>query len=392
MEDAREKGVEPVKASMYRTIFNTRFNLRFKKPHTDTCTTCDTLENQIKYGETEDVIAEKKKEQEEHLLQQEKAKDAKKRAMHFAKAMGKTVRAVCFDLEKTLPTPLLTCSKVFYLRQLWTYNFAVHDLVTNDASMFMWHESDGSRGSAEVSSCLLRYIHDLPTTVRHLIAFSDNAGGQNKNVHVVKFWAYVVNSTHLETVDHKFLVSGHSYMECDRDFGLIEVLRKKSTNLFVPDDWMTLVTKASRKFSVFRMSNTSFKSIAPLNKVLPVKSIPGIRKMQWLHFTKDEPTTLFYKMSMEDDAPFLTKSLRIATVGRPPVFPIELPCLYSGPLPIRKTKYDNLIQLLPYIPPIHHSFYTTLAHTTARKRQSQVLQDEVDNMDDSILTDTDLSD
>lgn len=45
--------------------------------------------------------------------------------------------AVCFDLQKMLPTPVLTSTRVYYSRRLWTYNFNVHDTGTDNALMFL---------------------------------------------------------------------------------------------------------------------------------------------------------------------------------------------------------------------------------------------------------------
>ena len=53
-----------------------------------------------------------------------------------------------------------------------------------------------------------------------LIAFSDACGGQNRNINIVCFWMYVVGSSDFSyaTVDHKFMLSGHSYLPNDRDY------------------------------------------------------------------------------------------------------------------------------------------------------------------------------
>ena len=36
---------------------------------------------------------------------------------------------ITFDLQQNLPTPNLNHNDIFYLRQLWTYNFGIHDCV-----------------------------------------------------------------------------------------------------------------------------------------------------------------------------------------------------------------------------------------------------------------------
>ncbi|GFR84547.1 hypothetical protein ElyMa_004153200 [Elysia marginata] len=121
--------------------------------------------------------------------------------------------------------------------------------------LFMWHEGQASRGPNEIGSCLLRYIreNDIP---ENIIAFTDSCGGQNRNLKICLFWLYVVddNSNRVSVCDQKFFVPGHSYMSCDRDFGIIEQHKPRHPNIFIYDDWVELVQGASKKFTVFKMS------------------------------------------------------------------------------------------------------------------------------------------
>lgn len=370
-EFCTEKKKNPVKLSYYRHIFNTCFNLSFHRPYTDTCTLCDQINNKINTATSEEATVAKTS-REVHLKKAETARHAKNEA--GAKAAQSTDRvAICFDLQKTLPTPLLTNSKVFYLRQLWTYNFGIHDLASGQAHMFMWHEGEASRGSQEIISCLLKFISSLPPTVKHIDAFSDNAGGQNKNKHVIKFWNYVVSNTQIETVNHKFLVSGHSFMECDQDFGLIEKVKRKTSFVFIPDDWMNIVAKSSKKFLVIKMTQNDFKSIAPLNEIMK-NNVQGLRKMQWFHFQKQSPCILYFKDTLSEEFPFTTVDLKkCGRAGRPQRTPLilDLPPLYQGPLKIKLPKYKNLLELLPFIPPIHHDFYRELQHDETSNRSTR---------------------
>nr|XP_022906720.1 uncharacterized protein LOC111418411 isoform X1 [Onthophagus taurus] len=360
LEFCHENSIQhTVKESFYRFIFTTQFNLSFKRPHTDTCTTCDALENKINNDPNAEVVKNSKIQKDVHLRKAEKARSEKDDAKKLAKDNATTVKAICFDLEKTLPTPVLTCSKVYYLRQLWTYNFAVHDLANNQASMFMWHEGEASRGSQEIGSCLIRYVQQLPNSIEHLIAFSDNAGGQNKNNNIIKFCRHIVQTTSIQRIDHKFLISGHSYMECDQHFGIIEKSKKKNQYIFVPDDWFNVVAHASRKFTVVRMAIESFMSVQPMKKSIK-DSIRGLRNVQWFRLEKDKPDTLLYKNNFED-MDFVEFDLRKQKKGRPNAH-YELSLLYPTPPLIKTAKYENLQQLLPFIPPIYHNFYTTLKH------------------------------
>lgn len=138
-----------------------------------------------------------------------------------------------------MPTPNVSTSKAYYLRQLWTYNLGIHTLQTGTAHFFMWHEGQASRGCQEISSCQLKYIRSLTPSVKHIKAFSDNCRGQNKSHYTVKFWMYIIRNNVIETEDHRYFLSGHSNNECDQDFGLIEAKKKKpkGTSKYLNTGW-----------------------------------------------------------------------------------------------------------------------------------------------------------
>ena len=76
------------------------------------------------------------------------------------------------------------------------------------------------------------------TGAKHLIAYSDSCGGQNRNINIVCLWLHIVSSLEFSNkmIDHKFKVSGHSYLPNDRDFGGVEPARKRVSSLYVPED------------------------------------------------------------------------------------------------------------------------------------------------------------
>lgn len=363
VQSCNDKNIEtPVKESYYRQIFNTKFNLSFKKPLSDTCNTCDQLNIKIKHGID---IEESKKTKELHLRKAEKARSCKNDALAEAKEDA-SVKAICFDLEKTLPNPVLTCNKIYYLRQLWSYNLNIHDLGSGQASMYMWDECQASRGSQEVGSCLLKFALNLPDTIKKLVAFSDNCGGQNKSKYIVRFWMYILQNTKLESIDHKFFIAGHSYNECDQDFGLIEKSKRNTQYIFVPDDWRQVVAKAHRKFQVVKMTSSDFVSVEKMNDSIKV-SVVGISKFQWIHFEKNKPYILFYKNCLNEDLPFQQMDLRESKNAGRPSAKFTVTPLYESLLPITTKKYKDLQTLLQFLPPIYHDFYTNLPHAAKRK-------------------------
>ena len=137
-----------------------------------------------------------------------------------------------FDFQQNLPLPTLTHSDVFYCRQLWVYNFGIHDCVSDKGVMHLWDETTAKRGSSEVASCLHRCLSQRSTGAKHLVLFSDGCPGQNKNRIIATFLLKLVHDGQFEQVDHFFLVRGHTFLPNDRDFSVIE--RKKDGGKSIP--------------------------------------------------------------------------------------------------------------------------------------------------------------
>ena len=177
---------------MYRDIFNGEFNLGFGLPRTDTCAKCDKLYLSIQAAEGTEEKEQKEMELENH---QEKARagyemkredkqgaisswDGKARPIGSSGVRNRSKDAVdmiTYDFQQNLPTPNLQHNDMFYKRQLWTYNFGIHDCVANQGYMFMWDETIAKRGSVEVASCLHQFLTEFNTGARYVsvISFPD---------------------------------------------------------------------------------------------------------------------------------------------------------------------------------------------------------------------------
>ena len=200
-EECESHNGQPVKKWWYDKIFTEEFNLSFKKPSTDTFSTCDSLQNILDTGDDprhQDTVTAK----ERHLERAEMARKAFDDSMHAA---GETPQKSVFDLQKkTLPTPQLQTNKVFYFRQMWTYNLNIHDTATCKGNMYMWDEQTASRGSQEIASCLIKFCKNLPVSVIKLTSFSDCCGGQNRNENIAMAWMYICKNSKKIEVDHTF--------------------------------------------------------------------------------------------------------------------------------------------------------------------------------------------
>ena len=191
-------------------------------PRTDTCSFCDEKNIELKrLKDARDPAATPLEAQIKFHKASAKAAHAIMRV--YKKDRDSTLAAFSKDLQQTLPTPRLSAGILYYKRKLWTYSFGVHNLKTDESYFYVWHEGEGKRGSNEVASCVYHYFENyVGDRVKKLVIFSDNCGGQNKNINIVLFYLRLIQSGRFDNIQHYFLVSGHSYLPNDSDFGNFE--------------------------------------------------------------------------------------------------------------------------------------------------------------------------
>ncbi|XP_046827868.1 uncharacterized protein LOC124428160 [Vespa crabro] len=116
-------------------------------------------------------------------------------------------------------------------------------------------------GAQEIVSCILKHVKNLRSE-RHIIPYSDMCAGQNRNIKVALMWLKIVQTleNNVEIIDHKFLISGHSFLPNDRHFCLVEMSLKKNNLLFVPQDQYKIIKKCRKdnNFIVNEMRQEDF--------------------------------------------------------------------------------------------------------------------------------------
>ena len=216
-----------VSFSYFRNIFVSYFNLGFSTPRVDSCTSCERLKNQLNVCYLESMKVKLQTELRVHKL----------RAKSFYELMKHdNIYSLAVDLQAVHNIPKLTVQECYYSRQLGLYNLGICDLTSQKNFCYTWLECQSGRGSNEVASALIDYIHNhltrnvgfLSKTV--LRVFMDGCGGQNKNHTMVTAMASILrtmcNVGHIELI---YPVRGHSFLPCDRVFGRINRdLRKKT--------------------------------------------------------------------------------------------------------------------------------------------------------------------
>jgi hypothetical protein len=363
---------ECVSENIFREIFTTEYNLSFKRRHTDTCKTCDEINNGLRSS----LISEQHKNElkgkhKAHLELVENVRSVFVADVDNASNSDNKTVVLTFDLQKTLETPSLSTSVAYYKRQLWTYNLCIYDEGKKQAFMYVWSENVASRGGQEIGSCLIKHFKThIPADTTKIILYSDSCGGQNKNIKLTmllkKYLHDLTPENALQSIEQKYFTSGHSYNSCDRCFGVIEKHRKTKDQIYTPNDWLNLIAeakKSSPQFIVYMMQKFDFVScVNLLSIIVNRKKTPDGTKINWFkirsfQYKKDEPFRLFvvcidgtsHQLNIQKKQ-FDDESLTMC----------NLPALFPEGNAISKKKYDDLIELLKYVPADHHEFFTKL--------------------------------
>lgn len=359
----------PVSLSFYKHIFYTEFNITRKTLKKDTCNKCDTYVSQLSTA-----TGVEHQSLEENYKQHLEAAEIARQKMNsdFKRAKDDTnIETLSFDLEKTLPMPRIPTNIIFYKRQLWLYNLGIHTGKKNQGHCFIWPEGTAGRGAQEVGSCITKFGKMyLQKDIKELILWSDSCGGQNRNIKLTLMLKHMLHHhPSLTRVYIRFLVSGHSFLLNDSDFGDIEKCLKLQQRLYTPDDYAK-VMKTCRKrnpFVVTVMEKTDFKSSATLENMVinRKKDIVG-EKVNWLQvreikIEKCQPYSLFFKYSHNDTDDYIEVDIKPKQKGKQNLtFNLEMELLWPEGKPISPLKLNDIKSVMHLIPEVDQHFYKTL--------------------------------
>ena len=152
-----------------------------------------------------------------------------------------------FDLQAILSTPCGLVSRLYYKRKL-SYNLSFYTQFNKQDTCYLWNETDGSKGSSEVATCLSLFLNSIWPPITS-VSFSDTCEGPNRNKRVCAALVHCVNQhKSLTTIDQKFFEHDnrpHSCMECDSMHSATKTAKK--TQIHIPRQWDTVVRLARKK-------------------------------------------------------------------------------------------------------------------------------------------------
>lgn len=245
-----------IKYTSYYKYFTEHCPYGFILPRTDICNLC--FENSKNLNDLETNAAQKL-----HLMRVEAHKAKKNNLLAETKSSGGETVAVEFDYGQNLPLPKLNVTDQFYKRLLWLNIFNIH--VYNDDKSFMYYflETQSKKNPNSVCSMLndafMKLKQQYPQ-MKRLCLLSDSCGAQNKNFTVMAYLSWLSYTWNI-SIYHLFPVRGHSYSQCDRNFGLYSKTLKRVETIQTVDEYIDIIKESRTSPEPFEVVNA-----APLMK------------------------------------------------------------------------------------------------------------------------------
>lgn len=446
-----EKCLEYNRKAVGQTLFRNLFSdhdppLSFFSPKKDQCPLCnahkqlviDGILDEVEIDKTNFIICDEddnlnvEEDEIEKVLLQLADCDSKKFELEYKKHKQReyaslsmrdedkkrassdcTFRAISFDLQAILQLPYAAENQLYYVRKLNVYNFTIYDSSDKSGHCFLWDEINGNKGSNEIASCLVKYLKSLPKIVKHVASFSDTCGGQNRNRNVTAAMLYAVQTIdNLDTIDLKFMESGHSYLDADSMHARIEECRHHK-RIYTTREYGLIMQSARLKPTPYCVNHMEFDDFYDW-KSYSNKTCPNVKiilnssgddtkvqwlKIKWLRFEKSKPNIVQFKYDLH--APiFLEFDVRGSKGNAPKrcctrtqnksgseastavVIPDKA---YRSLIPISDLKKKDLLEMLrkKIIPSDYAHFYQNLPIVENKKKET--VSKKRKNIDDNDL-------
>ena len=290
-ELAQTKNI-PGKLHLYRTIFNTEFNIEFQSPKKDRCDTCEAM-----------------KMNDHPTDAQKDAHDA-----HLAgKLETKTERdndrknneqfTICFDLQNVFALPKADVSNFFYRRKLNVYHMTAHCSGDKRGYGELWHDGQNGRSGNDIASSVMQLLDAIVENnaddprIKHIILWSDSCVPQNRNsILSTAMKVFMKHHPSILSVVHKYCEPGHSSIqEVDNLHSEIERVCG-SAEIYSPVGLIRMLKNVcrSRPLKLIQMKPECFKDYKSIAQQCHFQRVP-YTKVKCIMYEKNEPKILRYK-------------------------------------------------------------------------------------------------
>lgn len=366
-----ENGIFPVSyPNFMQTIKKGNYSLF--KPRNDQCDLC------LKYKAkniSQDQFDEHRKEIE--LMKTEKEND-------IENSKSGLCLLFCIDMQAVKLVPQLKASASYYKMKLQVHNLTIYNVISHESDNYIWDETEGNLVASTFATCIINHLKNAviqSPDINHIIIYSDGCFYQNRNVVLSNALLSLCEEKNV-TIEHKYLVVGHTQMECDSTHSLIErKIKDKQINL--PSQLVDLIHNARTNptpFQVHHLNHRYFLDYESVPKrystIRPGKLCYNIAKELYILITFlytgkkcGDPTVNMIRALAYDPSGIIYFKTNITEeyAQLPQRIGKNLPDVLPRPLhleriQISKNKWQHLQDLKPFLPEDCHLFYDTIPH------------------------------
>ena len=350
VEDANGKDVRAVGYTYFKQMF-ADLGFSIFRPRKDQCDDCIAA----KQGNIDQAT------HQIHLAAKDKARAEKENDKKRAEG-DESVSVWTQDAQAVLLCPSTKASALYYRCKLQIHNFTTYNLVDKEGHCYLWDETNGGLKSEVFTHMIYDHYKEFLSRnpqIKELVLWSDGAMYQNKNATL----ANALLQLSMETgvfIYQKYLVVGHTQMECDSMHSTIE--RNIKGDIYTPRDYVVVMKNArqSPKYIVHQMHFSNFykMSKARFSSIRPGKKTGDPTVNQLSHLKYNPKGEVQYKLFRSaPDAEWADLPTRVSPLG---VDEIQWQQLYENRLPITKKKYDDLQAMKKVMPVEAGLFFDSL--------------------------------
>ena len=238
--------------------------------------------------------------------------------------------------------------------------------------MFVWDEVTAARGSDEIASCIMKWLNVREAEGANfevLRIFCDNCAGQNKNLFVILSALRILHAKKLFRIEIVFMISGHSFLPCDRSFGVIEKRLRLSSLIHTTEDYVSAIKDAARpRYEVIPMKREEFFDVKQLINYVTKRQTPvSFSKACQLvvthkykegyiiktdHNLQDTPNNVHHCRLMKGAKKYSPKMFNLADVQLVPKYPEERL--------LNEQKVNDLQRLMQFLGPFSKNWMRDL--------------------------------
>jgi len=163
----------------------------------------------------------------------------------------------CMDLQAVQMCLVLQASALYYNMKLKIHNMTIYNMANGDCANYVWNESEGELEASVFVTILIKHLINVCINKLPIVIYSDGCGYQNRNA-VLGNALLHFSKAHNVQIEQKFLVKGHTQMECDSVHSLIE-RQSKGEDIFLPYDFVKIIKKSRKNLKPLDVELLTYK-------------------------------------------------------------------------------------------------------------------------------------